>query len=148
MWINKCKCVCLCMISPWVQQTLQFTSLVLEISLIRSHLLWGEFSAFSAANTIHNVQCFIPPGTNHCWVGRGSMEWEVCPTLLHSAVEIEPQTFWRVQRPIHLATCSNTILFIYRTSFIYHMISLNLLYYIKQMFAYWQICQYANICLI
>ena len=29
------------------------------------------------------VQFFIPPGTHHCWVGRGSMEQEVCPTLLH-----------------------------------------------------------------
>ena len=23
------------------------------------------------------------PGTHHHWVGRGSMEWEVCPTLLY-----------------------------------------------------------------
>ena len=39
-------------------QTLQFTLLVLELSLIRSHLLWGEFSAFSAADAIHNVSKF------------------------------------------------------------------------------------------
>ena len=44
--------------SPWVQQTLQFTPLVLELSLIRSHLLWGEFSAFSAADAIHNFSNF------------------------------------------------------------------------------------------
>ena len=46
--------------SPWVQQTLnlQFTPLVLELSLIRSHLLWGEFSAFSVANAIHNFSSF------------------------------------------------------------------------------------------
>ena len=44
--------------SPWVQQTLQFTPLVLELSLIRSHLLWGEFSAFSAADVIHNFSNF------------------------------------------------------------------------------------------
>ena len=37
--------------SRWVQQTLQFTPLVLKLSLIRFHLLWGEFSAFSAAIT-------------------------------------------------------------------------------------------------
>ena len=43
---------------PWVQQTLQFTPLVLELSLIRSHLLWGEFSAFSAADAIHNFSSF------------------------------------------------------------------------------------------
>ena len=35
-----------------VQQTAQFTPLVSELTLIRSHLLWGEFSAFSAANDI------------------------------------------------------------------------------------------------
>ena len=34
------------------------TPLVLELSFIRSHLLWGEFSAFSAANTIHNFSNF------------------------------------------------------------------------------------------
>ena len=44
--------------SLWVQQTLQFTPLVLELSLIRSHLLWGEFSAFSAADAIHNFSNF------------------------------------------------------------------------------------------
>ena len=44
--------------SPWVQQTLQFTPLVLELSLIRSHLLWGEFSAFSATDAIHNFSNF------------------------------------------------------------------------------------------
>ena len=44
--------------SPWVQQTLQFTPLVLELSLIRSHLLRGEFSAFSAADVIHNFSNF------------------------------------------------------------------------------------------
>ena len=44
--------------SPWVQQTLQFTPLVLELSLVQSHLLWGEFSAFSAADAIHNFSNF------------------------------------------------------------------------------------------
>ena len=28
----------------------------------------------------HNVR---PPGTNYCWVGKGSMKWEVCLTLLY-----------------------------------------------------------------
>ena len=37
---------------------LQFTPLVLELSLIRSHLLWGKFTAFSAANAIHNFSNF------------------------------------------------------------------------------------------
>ena len=54
-------------------------------SLIRSHLLWGEFSAFSAAIAIHNSPLFIPPGTHHCWVDRGGMIWKACPTPLHMA---------------------------------------------------------------
>ena len=36
-----------------------FSPLVLELSLIRSHLLWGEFRAFSAANAIHNFSVFV-----------------------------------------------------------------------------------------
>ena len=32
------------LIFPSVQQTSQFTPLVLELSLTQSHLLWGEFS--------------------------------------------------------------------------------------------------------
>ena len=61
------------LISYEVQQISQFTPLVLELSLIQSHLLWGELSAFSAANAIHNCVFFIPPGTHHCWVDRGGM---------------------------------------------------------------------------
>ena len=61
------------LISHQVQQTSQFTPLVLELSLIRSHLPWGEFNAFSAANAIHNSPFFVPPGTHHCWVDRGGM---------------------------------------------------------------------------
>ena len=64
----KCKCVglCYCLISHRVQQTSQFIAVVLELSLIRSYLLWGEFSALSAANAIHNSPFFVPPGTHHC----------------------------------------------------------------------------------
>ena len=71
------------LISHRVQQTSQFTPLVLELSLARSHLLWGECSAFSAAIAIHNYPLFVPPGTHHCWVGRGCMIWKACPTPLH-----------------------------------------------------------------
>ena len=64
-------------ISHRVQQTSQFTLLVLELSLVRSHLLWGEFSAFSAESSaaiaIHNSPLFVPSGTHHCWVDRGGM---------------------------------------------------------------------------
>ena len=73
---NKCKNVNVyvySLISHRVQQTSQFTPLVLELSLVRSHLLWGEFSAFSAAIAIHNSPLFVPPGTHHCWVDRGGM---------------------------------------------------------------------------
>ena len=50
------------LISHRVQQTLQFTPLVLELSLVQSHLLWGEFSTISAAIAIHNSPLFVPPG--------------------------------------------------------------------------------------
>ena len=73
------------LISHRVQQTSQFTPLVLELSLVRSHLLWGEFSAFSAAIAIHNSPFFVPPGTHRCWVDRGGMIWKACPTPLHMA---------------------------------------------------------------
>ena len=76
-----------------VQQTAQFTPLVSELTLIRSHLLWGEFSAFSAANdisqchfTFHNSPFFsfhqvpITAGwTEAVWYER------FCPTPLHTS---------------------------------------------------------------
>ena len=74
------------LISYWVQQTSQFTPLVLEFSLILSRLLWGEFSAFSAADAIHNSPFFrstrypITVGWTEC-----STIWETCPTPLHMA---------------------------------------------------------------
>ena len=43
----------------------------------------GIILSICAANTIHNFRFFIPPGTYQCRVGRGSMECEVSPTLLH-----------------------------------------------------------------
>ena len=46
--------------------------LALELSLIQSHLFWGEFNAFSATDVIHNSPIFIPPGIQHCWVDRGA----------------------------------------------------------------------------
>ena len=44
---------------------------------------------YSGENSGHFLQLipftifhlFVPPGTHYCWVGRGSMEWEVCLTL-------------------------------------------------------------------
>ena len=73
------------LISYRLQQTLQFTPLLLERSLMWSYLLWEEFSTFSAANAIHNFPFCIAPGTHHCWVDRGGMIWKACPTPLHMA---------------------------------------------------------------
>ena len=54
----KCKCTSRCLQSDNPVSSAGFTPLVLELSLIRSHLLGGEFSAFSAANAIHNSPIF------------------------------------------------------------------------------------------
>ena len=70
----------------WVQQTLQFTPLVLEFFLIQSHLLWGEFSICAlccSCSQSLQLSFLVPPGTHHCWVDRGSVIWEACPTPLH-----------------------------------------------------------------
>ena len=84
LWVIFCRCGWRCrgfdsLKSPSVQQTLQFTRPVLKLSLVRSHLLWGEFSAFSAANAIHNFPIFVPPGAHPWRVDRGGMVWEVLP---------------------------------------------------------------------
>ena len=55
---------------------------------------WKSFSngfIFAGDNSAHFLQLmpftifqfFIPPGIHYCWVARGSIEWEVCLTLLH-----------------------------------------------------------------
>ena len=76
------------LISPWVQQTSQFTPLVLELSLIQSRLLWGEFSVCplccSYSQSVQ-ISFLVPPGTHHCWVNRGGMIREACPTPVHMA---------------------------------------------------------------
>ena len=80
-------------ITPSIQQTLQLTPLVLELSLIWSHFLWGEFSAFSAANAVHNFPMFVPPGTHHCWVPNTStydQQWESNP----SPTDLESSTLF------------------------------------------------------
>ena len=119
------------LISHRVQQTSQFTALVWELSLVRSHLLWGEFSAFSAAIAIHNSPLFVSPGTHQCWVDRGGMIWKACPTPLHMAGNVtratvtHPSTnraqrcltsvIWRelvTTRPC-ATTCANVHIFVY-----------------------------------
>ena len=52
-------------------------------SLLYRLISSGENSAhFLQLMPFTIFQFFVPPGTHHCWVGRGSMEWEVCLTLL------------------------------------------------------------------
>ena len=43
------------LIPPWVQQTSQFTPLVLKLSLIQSHLLWGECSIWALWNVLKHI---------------------------------------------------------------------------------------------
>ena len=76
-------------------------------------LLYGLIS--SGENSTHFLQLmpftifhfFIPPGTHYCWVGKGSMEWEVLPdTSTHDQqweFNLRPSDL--VQHPIHLVTC-------------------------------------------
>ena len=72
----KVKCKCMCLLSDIPVSSADFTIYILGIGIlfctVSSHL--GKFSAFSAANGIHNSTIFVPPGTHHCWVGKGSME--------------------------------------------------------------------------
>ena len=62
--------------------------LVLELSLIQSHLLWGEFSIWAlCCNYSQSLQFSfrVPPSTHYCWVDRRDMIWEACPAPLHMA---------------------------------------------------------------
>ena len=72
--------------SPRIQQTLQLTPLVLELSLIQSYLLLGEFNicalCFSYSQSLQ-FSFLVQLGTHHCWVDRGSMIWEACQTPIH-----------------------------------------------------------------
>ena len=92
---RKPKKTCLLIVwNPhWVQQTLQFTLLVLELFVIQSHLLWGEFSICALCCSYSQSLQFsflVPPGTHHCWVDRGGVIWEACPTPLHMTGHVLP----------------------------------------------------------
>ena len=41
--------------------------------------------ALAIANRYYSA-VFDPPGTHHCWVCRGSIEWEVCLTLVQMTI--------------------------------------------------------------
>ena len=46
----------------------------------------GENSAFVYFAAVianhYNLTFFVPPGNHYCWIGRGSMVWGLCQTLL------------------------------------------------------------------
>ena len=83
--IYKCNCKCQCtylIYHPDIPMSLTdcaVTLLVLENTLLQSHLLWGEFSMFSAARANHyNSTLFVPPGTHCWWMDRDSLVCKVC----------------------------------------------------------------------
>ena len=90
---NVNKSVCLRLMCPsivsyphWVPHFLIFTP---GIGTVQS-LFSGENSAFAhfaavIGNHYNLAVLIVPPGTHHCWVGRGSVIWEACPTPLHMA---------------------------------------------------------------
>ena len=73
------------LISHRVQQTSQFTSLVLELSLVRSHLLWGEFSAIFCSYS--HSQFSIVRSTRYPSLlgGQRRHDMKGLPTPLHMA---------------------------------------------------------------
>ena len=71
--------------SPLSSADLQFTPLVLELFLMQSHLLWGEFSICALCCSYSQslqLSFLVPPGTHHSWVDRGGVIWEACPWLV------------------------------------------------------------------
>ena len=49
----------------------------------------GEFSICALCCSYSQSLQFsflVPPGTHHCWVDRGGVIWEACPTPLHMTV--------------------------------------------------------------
>ena len=77
--------------SPLSSADFTVYALVLELFLIQSHLLWGEFSICALCCSYSQSLQFsflVPPGTHHCWVDRGGVIWEACPTPLHMTVSV------------------------------------------------------------
>ena len=62
--------------SPLSSADFTIYTLVMELFLIQSHLLWGEFSICALCCSYSQSLQFsflVPPGTHHCWVDRGSV---------------------------------------------------------------------------
>ena len=83
-----CVFILYSLISPWTQQTSQFTPLVLEHSFLQFYKLWGQFSICALCCSYCQLLQFsflILPATHHCWMDRGGTVWEVFPaTSTHS----------------------------------------------------------------
>ena len=114
--LRECRCPQRQLITPILQRfTIWRVSLVIHITpkihsvvpcIIAVSFPPGECSAFLAAGVNqYNSAFFVPASTYYCWVDWGSMEWEVCLTLLLITSSENPSLFNRVQSPIHSATC-------------------------------------------
>ena len=83
--------------------------MVLELSLIWSYLLWGEFNTFSAANAIKNFLIFH--STRYTLVLGGQRQYRMRSLPNTSTYdqqwESNPRPSDLVQCPIHLATYSH-----------------------------------------
>ena len=96
---KSCQRTSICMFIVWYpcefSRLHNFTPMVSELSLIRSHLLWGEFSSFlqSAANAIHNSPFFDPPCTHHCWMDKGASSLDVCTGRNYTSYSKSPLTW-------------------------------------------------------
>ena len=70
-------------------------------------------------NSAH--QLLISPGTHYCWVDRGTMGWEVCPTLPHMSnsdpLPVLPPT---ALSPLSFATMSQSCLTLALPSLVNH----------------------------
>ena len=87
----------------WINASVYIVWYLIEFSRLLSYTvsspLW-RIQHISAANAIHNSPFFVPPGTHYCWVDRGGMIWEACPTSLHMAGSVtrapvtHPSTNW------------------------------------------------------
>ena len=77
LWYPR-ECSRLYNLHPWYWNSLLY-------SLISS---WKNSAHFLQPMSFTSFQFFVSPGTYHCWVGRGSMEWEVCLTLLQMTMQL------------------------------------------------------------
>ena len=81
--------------------------------LKQSHLPWENTAhmSYKYAGSLSHCHNFRPPGTHCCWVGRGSMKWQVCQILLHmtsSANRTNPRPFDLPFNALSTHPCSST----------------------------------------